>query len=75
MSASIVGNMIIPPTYGQLQWSVLTIERLHTREILLPTQVLAIDLSEVSDEESVFVAGLAKLMIDSLGTALQGLAD
>jgi hypothetical protein len=37
--------------------------------------VLAVDFSEVSDEESVFVAGLAKLMIDGLGTALQGLAN
>lgn len=53
----------------------LTIVRLDTSQVLLPAQVLAVDLAQVSDEESVLVADVTDVMIDSLDTALQSGAN
>ena len=54
---------------------VLTIVRLDTLEILLPAQVLAVDVSHVGDEKSILVAGLARVFIDVLHALLQGVAN
>jgi hypothetical protein len=54
---------------------VLTIEGPDSREILLPAKMLAVDLSEVSNEESVFVARLTHLMVNGLHTLVESLTD
>lgn len=52
----------------------LTIKRLNTREIQLPSHVLSVDIPQVSDEESIFLASIACLMIDILYSILEGIA-
>lgn len=44
-------------------------------EVLLPAQVLAVDVAHVGDEESVLFAGLASIFVDALHTLLQSTAD
>lgn len=46
--------------------------RLHTGQVLLPAEMLAVDLAKVGDEKGVFVAYIAGVMINSLDTAFQG---
>lgn len=53
----------------------LTIVRLDTRQVLLPPQVLTVDLTQISDEEGVLVANVTDIVIDSLDTALQSCAN
>jgi hypothetical protein len=52
-----------------------TVERLHTRKILLPTKVLAINLTKVGDEEGVLVARVAHFVVDALNTLSKSLAN
>lgn len=54
---------------------VLTIEGPDPREILLPAKMLAVDLSEVSNEESILVARLTHLMVNGLHALVESLAD
>ena len=54
---------------------MLTIERLDSGKILLPPHMLSIDLAEISYEESIFVAGLAGVMIDTIDPLLQSSPD
>ena len=58
---------------GQL--TGLTIVRLDASQVLLPSQVLTVDLAQVSDEESVLVADVTDVVVDSLDTALQSCAN
>jgi len=51
------------------------IEGPDPREILLPAKMLAVDLSEVSNEESIFVARLTHLMVNGLHALVESLAD
>lgn len=37
--------------------------------------MLAVDLSEISDVEGVFVAGLAELVVDGLHTLVEGITN
>lgn len=37
--------------------------------------MLAIDVTKISNEEGVFVTGLAEFMVDGLNTAVEGLAN
>jgi hypothetical protein len=53
----------------------LTIEGTDARHILLPAKMLAVDLAKVSDEEGVFFARFAHLMVDSLDTFVKGFAN
>ncbi|KAI6762718.1 hypothetical protein HG530_008698 [Fusarium avenaceum] len=46
-----------------------------SREILLPAEMLAIDLAQVSNEEGIFVAGLTHLMINGFHTLVESLTD
>ena len=52
-----------------VQW--LTIKWSNARQILLPPHVLSVDLAEISYEESIFIARLAVLMIDTFDPLLQ----
>lgn len=52
-----------------------TIEGPNAGQVLLPAHMLAIDVTEVSDEEGVFVTGLAHFMVDGLHTAVEGVAN
>lgn len=54
---------------------VLTIVWLHTSEVLLPAEVLAVDLAHVGDEESILISGLARVLINALDALLQGLTN
>lgn len=53
----------------------LTIEGADTWQVLLPAKMLAVDLAKVGNEEGVFFAGFAHLMVDGLNTLVKGLAD
>lgn len=53
----------------------LTIEWLDSGQVHLPTHVLSVDLAEISYEESIFVAGLAGIMIDGLNSLLQSFSN
>ena len=48
---------------------------LNTGQILLPSQVLTVDLAQISDEESILVADVTDVVVDSLDTALQSSAN
>lgn len=50
----------------------LTIVRLDTLEILLPTQVLTVDLAHIGDEEGILITGVAGVVVDALDALLQG---
>ena len=52
-----------------------TVMRLDTSQILLPAQMLAVDLAQVSDEEGILVANVTDVVVDSLDTALQSGAN
>jgi hypothetical protein len=54
---------------------VLTIEGPDSREILLPAKMLAVDLAEVGNEESIFIARLTHLMVNGLHALVESLAD
>jgi hypothetical protein len=51
------------------------IEWLDAGEVLLPAEVLAVDLTKVCDKEGVFLAGVAELMVDGAHALAEGLAD
>jgi len=53
----------------------LTIVRLDSRQVHLPPQVLAVDITKVSDEESVFFTRFAYVLVNSLDTLLESLRD
>jgi hypothetical protein len=53
----------------------LTIVRLNALQMVLPAQVLAIDITHVGDEKSIFVASLARVVVDVLHPLLQGTSD
>jgi hypothetical protein len=44
-------------------------------QVLLPAEVLAVDVSEVRDEEGVLVAGFAVIGVDGLHMLLQSRSD
>jgi hypothetical protein len=48
---------------------------LDPAQVLLPAEMLAVDLAQVSYEESIFFAKLAGIVVDSLDTGLQGLSN
>jgi len=54
---------------------LLTIERPDPREILLPAEMLAVDLAEVGNEESIFITRLTHLMVNGLHTLVESLTD
>lgn len=51
------------------------IEWLDAGEVLLPAEVLAVNLTKVCDKEGVFLAGVAELMVDGAHALAEGLAD
>jgi hypothetical protein len=51
------------------------IEWLDAGEVLLPAEMLAVNLTEVCDKEGVFLAGVAELMVDGAHALAEGLAD
>jgi hypothetical protein len=51
------------------------IERLDAREVLLPAEMLAVNLPEVCDKEGILLAGVAELMVDGAHAVAEGLAD
>lgn len=51
------------------------IEGTDSRESLLPTEVLTVDLAEISYEESLFIASFAKLMVNSVDTLVKSLSN
>ena len=48
---------------------------LDALQILLPTQVLAIDVPHVGDEEGILITGLASVFINILHVLLQSMAN
>lgn len=67
--------MFVSVYHSILSRFVLTIEGPDPREILLPAKMLAVDLSEVSNEESIFVARLTHLMVNGLHALVESLTD
>lgn len=53
----------------------LTIERLDPRKILLPSEMLTIDLAKVGDKKGILVARFAELMVNRLYTLMESLAN
>lgn len=51
------------------------IKWLDAGQVLLPTEVLAVNLTKVCDKEGVFLAGVAELMVDGAHALAEGLAD
>jgi hypothetical protein len=51
------------------------IEWFDSGQMTLPSHVLSIDLAEISDEEGVFLARLADIMIDAFNPLLQSISD
>lgn len=49
--------------------------RLDPAQVLLPAQVLAVDLAQVTNEEGIFFASAASILIDRLDTALQSIPN
>lgn len=49
--------------------------RNDTSQVLLPAEVLAVDVSKVRDEEGILVASLAVISVDGLHVLLQGRSD
>jgi alpha-N-acetylglucosamine transferase len=54
---------------------VLTIEGPDSREILLPAEMLAVDLAQVGNEEGIFVARLTHLMVNGLHALVESLTN
>lgn len=53
----------------------LTVERLDSGEILLPSEMLTIDLAKVSDEEGILITRFTELMVNRLCTFVKSLAN
>lgn len=52
-----------------------TIKGLDAREVLLPADVLAIDVTEVGDEEGVLFSRLTEFMVNILHAVAEGVAN
>ena len=48
---------------------------LDPAQVLLPAQMLAVDLAQIADEEGILLADAASVLVDSLDAALQGLPN
>lgn len=53
----------------------LTIVRLDTLQVLLPTQVLAVDLAHIGDEKGVFISCFTRVLINAGDALLQSVAN
>lgn len=53
----------------------LTIEGLDARQVHLPAEVLAVDLTEVGHKEGVLLSGLAVLVVNALHALAEGIAN
>lgn len=51
-----------------------TIERLDAWKVQFPSHVLPVDIAQVSDEECIFLASFACLVINFLDSVLEGIA-
>lgn len=51
-----------------------TIERLDAWKVQFPSHVLPVDIAQVSDEEGIFLASFACLVINVLDSVLEGIA-
>lgn len=52
-----------------------TVKRLHSRQILLPSHMLPVDLAKVSNEECVLLARFARFVINAFDSILEGIAN